>query len=80
MVDEQPVVHLSIPRDQALVLLDWLARTSSAEHPVPFGDQAEQRALWDLEVSLESLLPDVLAADYREQVRAARSRVRDSDE
>lgn len=76
---EQDAVHLSIPRDHALVLLDWLARTSSAEHPVDFDDQAEQRALWDLEALLETLLPETVAADYRDRVGAARSRVRDDD-
>jgi len=78
-VGEQFVVHVSIPRDHALVLLDWLARSSSAEHPVALEDQAEQRALWDLEASLEAILPEAVAADYREQVAAARARVRDVD-
>ncbi|NHC47647.1 hypothetical protein [Motilibacter aurantiacus] len=75
MADDIQVV---LTRDQALVLLEWLARSSAAEAPVGFEDQAEQRVLWDLEALLEAVLPDSLREDYRTLVQAARSRVRDS--
>lgn len=73
------MVRLYLSRDQALVLFDWLARTSAADAPVGFEDQAERRAMWDLESSLEALLAEVLSSDYRAEVDAARTRVRDSD-
>ncbi len=80
MVADQPEqVQVCMSRDQALILLDWLARSSSVEQPAPFEDQAEQRALWDLESSLESLIPEVLDPHYRDEVLAARERVRDAD-
>jgi hypothetical protein len=72
-------VSVELKRDLALVLFDWLARTSAAGQPVAFGDQAEQRALWDLESALESALPETLGGDYRKRIAAARDRVRDSD-
>ncbi|GAB2647657.1 hypothetical protein GCM10009743_23890 [Kribbella swartbergensis] len=72
-------ISVDLSRDQALVLFDWLARTSEAGEPVGFVDQAEQRALWDLEACLEALLPEVLAADYQVRLRLARDKVRDSD-
>ena len=74
--DEVPVL---LTRDQALVLFDWLARTSSSGHPVGFEDQSEQRVLWDLESALESALPETLRAEYRELVSAARARLRDEE-
>ncbi|TCN31038.1 hypothetical protein EV644_13015 [Kribbella orskensis] len=53
---------LRLSRDQALVLFEWLARTSSAGAPVGFEDQAEQRVLWDLESALERVLIEPLSA------------------
>ncbi len=80
-VDEQGRdVYLTLGLDQALVLADWLARTSRSEQPAPFEDQAEQRALWDLEAALESQLPEVFAQDYKERLRYARSATRDSED
>lgn len=70
-------VALCLSRDHAIVLFEWLARTSAAGLPVNFADQAEQRALWTLESDLEALLPEVLADDYRERVAEARASVRD---
>lgn len=72
-------VSLRLNRDLALVLFDWLARTSAAGAPVAFEDQAEQRALWDLESALESRLPEVVGADYAARVTAARDQMRDGD-
>lgn len=71
-------VSVGLKRDLALVLFDWLARTSAAGRPADFDDQAEQRALWDLQSVLESALPETLAGDYHERIAAARDRVRDS--
>lgn len=38
-------ISIRLSRDQALVLFEWLARTSAADLPAAFEDQAEQRAL-----------------------------------
>jgi hypothetical protein len=70
-------ISVSLSRDQALVLYEWLARTNAADRPAAFEDQAEQRALWDLAAALESMLVEPLRADYWELVNAARSRLRD---
>lgn len=72
-------VSIELSRDQALVLLEWLARTSVAEHPAAFEDQAEQRALWDLQASLESTLTEPLHEDFGEILKLARERLRDLD-
>lgn len=75
MVDDH--VSVSLKRDLALVLYDWLARTSALGAPAEVADEAEQRALWDLESGLESLLPEVLQDDYPERIARARDRIRD---
>lgn len=73
-------VRLGLSPDQALVLFDWLTRTSAAGQPAGFVDQAEQRLLWDIEATLETLLPAPMAVDYRERLAAARNRLRDTEE
>ena len=74
-MDEQ--IKIELTADQAIVLVDWLARTSDSKGPVPFVDQAEQRVLWDLEAMLESRLPHVVSSDFADRLDAARARVRD---
>lgn len=70
-------VTLTLTRDQAVVLFEWLARCNEEEG---FGieDPAEQRVLWDLEASLESTLVEPFKPEYEQLLAAARARVRDS--
>jgi hypothetical protein len=72
-------VSLTLSRDQALVLFEWLARTGASDQPAAFEDQAEQRVLWDLESSLEAVLVEPLRDDYRALVENARARLRNAD-
>lgn len=73
-------ISLGLSRDQALVLFDWLTRTSEAGEPAGFADQAEQRVLWDIEAALETLLTEPLEAEYRARLLTARDRVGDADD
>jgi hypothetical protein len=59
------------------VLVDWLARTSTANQPAPFADPAEQRALWNLECLLERVVAEIFDPDYSSLVDAARAALRD---
>jgi hypothetical protein len=52
-------VTLNLSAHEALVLFDWLARTSAAGKPVPFADQAEQRVLWDLDACSKAGWPSL---------------------
>lgn len=45
--------------------------------PLPIDDQAEQEVLWRVEGGLESVLVEPLRPDYREQVEAAKKRIRE---
>jgi hypothetical protein len=77
MTTGEPVL-LELSRDEAVVLLDWLHRFNSNKQT--FEDQAEQRALWNLEALLESTLEEPFEPVYQELVMAARSRLRDPNE
>jgi hypothetical protein len=70
-------IIIDLSRDEALVLFEWVFRLNKREDVV-FDDQAEQRVLWDIEASLESLLDEPLRKDYADLLSAARARVRDS--
>lgn len=69
-------LSIDLSGDFALVLLALVARLNQSDDLV-FEDQAEQRALWDLESLLESVLPTVVSVDFVSAVEAARSRLRD---
>lgn len=73
--------HLSLhlTADEAIVLFEWLARFHGSGD-ASFQDQAEQRALWNLECMLERDLVAPLRDDYDELLAAARDRLRDPDD
>ncbi|HEY7375657.1 MAG TPA: hypothetical protein VIF57_26105 [Polyangia bacterium] len=73
------VVAVELTREQALVLFDWLARFNKDAARSLFHDEAEQRVLFDLEATLESLLSEPLAANYSELLRHARECIRDRE-
>ena len=55
-------VHLSLTREEALILSDWLYRNSRKEEL--FSDIAEQTVFWNIECILEKVLEP---ADYSEE-------------
>jgi hypothetical protein len=69
-------IQIPLSRDEALVLLDWLAANVDT---LSFRDQAEQRVLWDIEAMLEAQLVEPFASNYAELLQAARARVRDPE-
>jgi hypothetical protein len=70
-------VTLDLSADEALVLIDWLARTSAANRPAPFADPAEQLVLGNLECMLERVVAETFDLDYSALVNAARAALRD---
>lgn len=71
-------IQIELTDDEALVLFDWLSRLdTTGRHEIE--DQAEQRALWNLEAALEKKLAAILDPRYRELVAGARDRLRDSE-
>jgi hypothetical protein len=76
MSDENTGVTLEFSAAEALVLFDWLARTSAAHQPAAFADPAEQRVLWNLECMLERVVVETFDPDYSSLVDAARAALR----
>lgn len=74
MNDIKRPVLIELSHDEALVLFDWLARVDGS---LPVVDPSEQDVLWRIEGQLEKKLVEPLAADYKDAVNAARSRLRD---
>ncbi len=64
---------VTLDADEALVLLDWLSRHDDpGDLPV---DDAEQRALWSLAASLESVVTEAFDPDYATLLAAAKARL-----
>lgn len=69
-------VSLELTPSEALVLFEFLSRFSN-EDVLKLEDQAEERVLWDLCASLESILVEPFADNYKDLLERARVEVRD---
>ena len=70
-------VLLELTKEEAIVLLEWLFRFNEGEKSNLFQDQAEERVLWDMEASLEKVIPETFDSKYAETLSKARGKVRD---
>ena len=70
-------IALTLTRDEALVLFEFVSRFSDTDE-LSIIDQAEERALWNLTCVLEKVLSEPFGADYKEVIRQAQERLRDS--
>jgi len=71
-------ITVTLSREQALVLFDFLSRFTDAEH-LSIEDQAETRVLWDLLADLETVLDEPFQENYAELLSKARIGVRDTE-
>jgi hypothetical protein len=78
MTDQQKI-NLTVTKDEALVLFDFLARFNHSEHPNIFEDQSEQKTLWILEGQLEKQLVEPFRPDYKDIINEARNKIRDEE-
>ncbi len=76
MTNERVTIDLS--SSEALVLFDFLSRFSD-DDILRIDDQAEERVLWDVCASLESLLDEPFAQNYGERLAKARADIRDKE-
>lgn len=76
MTDQQKI-NLTVTKNEALVLFEFLARFNQTVHPDIFEDQAEQKTLWILEGQLEKQLVDLIRPDYKDIINEARNKIRD---
>jgi hypothetical protein len=72
-------VTIALDRSVALVLFDFLSRTTDEEDGEPLNEalqhKAELPALWATLSALEDVLTEPVAADYGARVKAARADV-----
>ncbi|RST25399.1 hypothetical protein EIZ46_11300 [Chryseobacterium lacus] len=73
------LLNLTISKDEALVLFDFLARFNEVERQEVFEDQAEQKTLWILEGQLEKQLVEPFKPDYENIIKEARNKIRDEE-
>jgi hypothetical protein len=71
-------VAISLSRDAALILFEFLSRFSEDEE-LRIAHQAEERVLWNMQCDLEKALSDPLSHDYPDRLQQARERVRDHE-
>ncbi|HEY7848662.1 MAG TPA: hypothetical protein VIC27_01295 [Ktedonobacterales bacterium] len=78
MDDTHAKVTIELDAEQALVLFDLLARWSDlGVLSIRLEHRAEQRVLWDVLATLESVLVEPLLPDYRDRLNEARNRIQD---
>jgi hypothetical protein len=72
-------ISIKLSKAEALVLFEFLSRYSN-EDKLIIEDQAEQRALWNLQCVLEKeLMETFIMANYSELLASAREGLRDKD-
>lgn len=71
-------VKITITKDEALVLFDFLSRFSNTD-VLTIQDQAEKRALWNLTCVFERVLVEPFSTEWPSIIKAARNRLRDGD-
>jgi len=71
-------VPLLLSKAEALVLFELVSRYTQ-NNKLDIQDQAEQRVLWNLCCSLESVLAEPFRSDYDAILNAARDKVRDEE-
>jgi hypothetical protein len=78
-VDNPEETTIKLDRSVALVLFDFLSRTTDEEDGEPLNEalqhKAELPALWATLAALEEVLAEPFAADYSARVKAARAEV-----
>lgn len=68
-------IDISLPKDDALILFDWLARFN--EGSIHTTDEVEKQILFNLEATFEKLLVEPFAANYNEIIALTKARIRD---
>ena len=73
--DSEEKVIIELSKSEALVLFEFLARTSD-DDSLTVADQAERRALWNLECLFEKALVEPFLPNYLELLEQAKKRLK----
>jgi hypothetical protein len=78
-MESEDKIIVEFTRAEALVLWEFLQRCDEAEK-YEFMDQAEQRALWNLELRLQPQLTEMFDPNYNQLLSAAWELIRDRED
>ena len=73
--DSEEKVIIELTKSEALVLFEFLARTSD-DVSLKSPDQAERQALWNLECLFEKALVEPFLPNYQELLEQAKRRLK----
>lgn len=68
-------VTIKLTKDEALVIFDFLGRFNENSTEKDFEHRADQIALWNLEVVLESVLAEPFLPNYEDLIKEAREKM-----
>jgi len=74
MNESDPNIEISLPKDEALILFDWLSRFN--EGSSNYADDVEKQILADLEAFFEKIFAETFADNYHEIIDFAKARIR----
>lgn len=74
--DSEEKVIIELSGSEALVLFEFLARTSD-DDSLTMADQSEQAVLWKLEGALEKALVEPFLPNYQELLEQAKQRLKE---
>jgi len=72
-------ILLSLNTEEALILFEWVSRFNTKEQSLFFRDKAEQRVLFDVEASLESVVEATFDNNYPDLLKKAWDKIRDKE-
>jgi hypothetical protein len=78
--DQDQNLQITLTKNEALVLFEFLSRFNEIDRKELFEDQAEEKILWNLEGTLQKELSEPFRADYLEIISKARNEIRDDIE
>ena len=74
---ENNEITITMNKDEALVLFEFLSRFNENDNKEIFQDQAEEKVLWRIEGQLEKILVEPFMPNYQDIIKEARNRIRD---
>ena len=74
MDDDHSNIELRLPKDEALVLFDWLSRFNQGNSNST--DEVEKQILANLEALFEKLLVEPFAENYHDLIDLAKASIR----
>lgn len=76
---ENKEILITLNKDEALVLFEFVSRFNETDHKELLEDQAEQKMMWLIQAQLEKILVEPFMPNYKDIVEEARNKIRDNE-